>query len=387
MDLDRPNPLRVTCAPGIEPYLRQELEALGYLAASVQPTSMDLTGSLRDCMRLNLHLRTAIAVLYRLDEFVCPSPDHLYQAVAGFAWEDLIPADGYLSVDSRGDHPLIRNWIYANQKVKDAIVDRIQERVGRRPDSGPDRRGVVINVYWKHDHCWLYLNTSGDRLSNRGYRRIPHKAPMVETLAAAVLLASGYDGAAPLVNPMCGSGTLAIEAALIAAGRAPGLLRSNYGLMHVRGFDAEAWNEVRRAAARARTRRPPARIIATDIDAKAVAAARANAKTAGVDHLIEFGVCDFAETPIPGEPGIVLLNPEYGRRLGESTALEQTYERIGDFFKQRCKGHTGYILTASKELAKKVGLRASRRIPFYNAHLECRLLRYELYEGTRRRNV
>jgi putative N6-adenine-specific DNA methylase len=279
--------------------------------------------------------------------------------------------------------------MYANLKVKDAIVDRVAGKTGSRPDSGKDKNNVVVQFYWKDDHCWLYLNTSGQKLSDRSYRKIPHKAPLRESLAAAIITATGYDGSEPLVCPMCGSGTLAIEAALIASRRPPGLLRNNYGFMHVKYFDEPRWRQMRsEALKKSKTRGgkadfKPARIIATDIDAEAVEAARKNAMTAGVSHLIDFDVCDFADTVIPPGAGIIVMNPEYGLRLGEIEKLQNTYKRIGDFFKQKCSGYTGYIFTGNPALGKKVGLRTSRRFEFYNANIECRLLKYELYAGTR----
>jgi len=187
-----------------------------------------------------------------------------------------------------------------------------------------------------------------------------------------------------LVNPMCGSGTLAIEAALIASGRAPGLLRSNFGFMHYKGFDADTWSDMRRAAKKIRHKGSVAPIVATDHDDRAIDAARRNAETAGVHHMIQFEVCDFSDTTIPADQGIVLLNPEYGERLGEVDDLQKTYKRIGDFFKQRCPGWTGYIFTGNLDLAKKVGLKVTRRIEFLNAKIDCRLLKYDLYEGTKR---
>ena len=283
--------------------------------------------------------------------------------------------------------------MYANLKVKDAIVDRISEATGSRPDSGKEKDKVVVQFYWKDDFCRLYLNTSGKKLSDRGYRKMPHQAPLRESLAAAIIMATGYDGSMPLVCPMCGSGTLAIEAALIASKRAPGLLRSNYGFMHLKYFDEQKWRQMRTDALKKSKARggkstvKPARIIATDIDVEAVEAARKNAMTAGVSHLIDFDVCDFAETVIPPGPGIIVMNPEYGLRLGEIEKLNDTYKRIGDFFKQKCAGYTGYIFTGNPALSKKVGLRTSRRIEFYNANIECRLLKYELYAGTKNKTV
>lgn len=420
LSLDEKREIRVTCALLIPPYLRAEIEALGYQLIDEGRAYVELFGTLRDTMRLNLHLRTAQHVLYLLNRFDCDGPEQLYRAVNALPWETIVAADGYLTVSSSVNHPTINSWAFASLKVKDAIVDRIADKMGRRPDSGPDRRGVVVHLEWHGDQAAVYLNTSGNKLSDRGYRRIPHKAPMAETLAAAVLMAAGYDGTGVLVNPMCGSGTLAIEAALIATGRAPGLLRSDYGLLHVLGMDTEAWQAARREAAKgnaaikSRNKTGGSMIIASDLDPAALAAAKQNAKTAGVDHMIEFAQCDFAETRVPelsretasqiertseisagmgvspvNPPiespgrGIVLLNPEYGERMGDEKALEATYARIGDFFKQRCAGYTGFIFTGNRNLAKHVGLRASRRIEFWNARIDCRLMRYEMYKGTR----
>ncbi len=384
--------IAVTCPRGLVEFLRGEIEALGFAVEEAGGSHVNLHGTLRDAMRLNLHLRTAIDVLYLLAEFECDSPEDLYAGAKEIAWEEIVPADGYVSVDSHVRHETMISRTYPNVLLKDAVVDRIFEKAGRRPDSGPSRDRTVLHLYWRDRVARVFLNTSGRKLSDRNYRKIPHSAPMNEALAAGVLMAAGFGHVAgddewwarPLVNPMCGSGTLAIEAALLASGRPPGLLRSHFGFQHVVGFDPQAWEAVRREARKAAPRRSAAPIVASDVDGRAVAAARKNAQTAGVDHQIEFHVCDFAKTPMPSQPGTVILNPEYGLRLGEISELEQTYARIGDFFKQRCAGWRGYIFTGNLELAKKVGLRAKRRMVFYNAQIECRLLEYELYAGTRR---
>ncbi|HRX85446.1 MAG TPA: class I SAM-dependent RNA methyltransferase [Phycisphaerae bacterium] len=384
LDPDAPRTLRITCAPGLAPYLQQEVEDLGLPVDDADATGVELTATLLDAMRLNLYLRTGLNVLCLLEAFTCTDADELYERVNAVAWEELVDPDEYVSVVANVNTPTITDWRFAALRIKDAVVDRMSWAVGTRPDSGPLREHLVIHLHWHGDRAQLYINTSGRKLSDRNYRKIPHKAPMQETLAAAVVLATGYDGSVPFVNPMCGSGTLAIEAALIASGRPPGLLRSNFGFMHLKGYPADAWQALRREAKKVRRPAAPAPIIATDIDAKAILAARRNAETAGVHHLIRFEVCDFAETPVPETPGVMLLNPEYGERLGSMRALEATYARIGDFFKQRCPGWTGWIFTGNRELAKKIGLRASRRIEFFNAKIECRLLKYELYSGTRR---
>jgi putative N6-adenine-specific DNA methylase len=263
-------------------------------------------------------------------------------------------------------------------------VDRIREKRGRRPDAGPLRDRAVAHLYWKDDRAAVYLDTSGEPLSRRGYRKHPMAAPMQETLAAAVVTATGWDGSGAFVNPMCGSGTLAIEAALIGLGIAPGLLRENFGFMHLLGFDRGLWGRLRTEAEQAARKRPSGRIIATDIDPRAAAAAKENARLAGVEQCIEFAVCDYAATPVPEGGGVVVVNPEYGERLGEEEALVPVYRGIGDLFKQRCQGYRGYVFTGNAALAKQVGLKPKRSMPFFNSGIECRLLEYELYAGTKR---
>ena len=179
--------------------------------------------------------------------------------------------------------------------------------------------------------------------------------------------------------------TLAIEAALAGMNRASGILRDNFGFMHLKGFNESLWKELRTQAIKAAKKTLDCRIIATDIRRDAVEAARKNAAMAGVEQLIEFAICDYSETSIPDGSGIVILNPEYGERMGKVKELEGVYKGIGDFLKQKCRGYTGYIFTGNPDLAKKVGLRAKRRVPFFNGAIECRLLEYELYEGSRKK--
>ncbi|MDA8172165.1 MAG: hypothetical protein M0Z48_10115 [Nitrospiraceae bacterium] len=374
----------VTCAKGVPPFLKQELLGLGFPVLSETVAGIETEGTIEDTMRLNLYLRTGHRVLFLLTEFTAADADALYHRVSEIPWENYIDENGYFSVASSVDNPTIRDSRYANVKCKDAIADRIRERRARRPDSGPAQDGVVVNLYWKEDRCSLYLDTSGEPLSRRNYRKIPLAAPMQETLAAAVIMATGWNGGGHFINPMCGSGTLAIEAALIALNRAPGLLRGNYGFMHLKGFSEPLWNKLSAEAKKKSRKTPECRLIATDIKREAVEAARKNAAAAGVEHLIEFGVSDYSGSEVPEGGGIVILNPEYGERMGKVKELEGVYEGVGDFFKQKCKGYTGYLFTGNLDLAKKVGLKAKKRTPFFNGGIECRLLEYELYEGSRK---
>lgn len=374
----------ITCNKRLSPYLQNEVEALGFTLNRVFSTGVELEASVNDCIRLNLNLRCASQILYSIKSFTADNPGRLYKELMEIAWEDLIDFSGYFSVTSNVDNEHITTPLFANLKVKDAIVDRIKDRKGIRPNSGSDGNKAVIHLYWKDDQAEVFIDTSGETLAKHGYRKIPGKAPMLEALAASVIMSTKWDRKSPLVNPMCGSGTLAIEAALLATDKTPGLFRMNYGFMHILGYDEQVFFAERRNLKDQSKKELGFRIIASDMSDDAVDVSRRNAKTAGVDHLIEFHVCDFADTPVPEAPGAVIFNPEYGERLGVHTKLEATYKRMGDFMKTACKGYTGYIFTGNPDLAKKIGLKASRRIEFYNGKLDCRLLEYELYEGSRR---
>ncbi len=374
----------ITCNKRLAPYLQAEVEALGFTPDRVFTTGLELTGTVTDCIKLNLNLRCASQVLYSLKSFTAENPARLYKELVEMEWESLIDFTGYFSVTSNVDNETITTPLFANLKVKDAIVDRIKEKKEIRPNTGPELDKVVIHLYWKDDKADIFLDTSGETLAKHGYRKLPGKAPMLEALAASTIMATDWDQKSPFVNPMCGSGTLAIEAALLATNKRPGLFRMNYSFMHVLGYDEEVFFTERRLLKDQAVKTIDFEIMATDISADAVDIARKNAQTAGVDQLITFKVCDFAETPVPSTPGVIMFNPEYGERMGLHTKLEATYKRIGDFMKQEAKGYRGYIFTGNPDLAKRIGLRASRRIEFYNGKLDCRLLEYELYEGSRR---
>ena len=370
--------IMITTPRGLEKCLMEEVKALDLPVTWAGVSGVKTEGTLLDAMKLNLHLRTGHRVLFLLKSSLCRNADELYRSVAQIPWETIIPADGYVSVVSNVVNESITDTRFASLKCKDAIVDRIHKHKGRRPDAGPEQNSAVVNLYWHNNQAEVYLDTSGEPLSKRGYRKIPLSAPMQETLAAGVIETAGWKGAGHFVNPMCGSGTLAIEAALIGANRAAGLVRPSFGFMHTLLFDKEGWARLR-AEALAAQRPLAGKIIATDILPEAVAAAQQNAKTAGVENLIEFSACDFAETPLPQGNGVVVLNPEYGIRLGEESELAETYRKIGNFFKHKCQGYKGFVFTANTMLAGQIGLKSKRRYNFYSGKVECRLYEYELY--------
>lgn len=374
----------ITCSKRLAPYLEQEVKDLGFELERVFATGVELFGTVNDCIKLNLNLRCASQVHYSLLEFPAKHPDELYRILSEYPWENILSKEGYFSVTCNVDTPSINNTMFVNVKVKDAIVDRIRSKSGKRPNSGSDLSGAVVYLFWKEDRAEVFVDTSGETLSKHGYRKIPGKAPMLEALAAATLLATRWDRKSPFVNPMCGSGTLAIEAAMLATNRRPGLYRSNYSYMHFLNYDKSVHEKEMADLKKQITEVPGMVIIASDNREDAISISKVNAGIAGVEKLIRFQVCDFEDTLLPEESGVIYFNPEYGERLGEISALETTYKRIGDFMKKKCQGYMGYIFTANLDLAKKIGLKASRRIEFYTAKLDCRLLEYELYSGTKK---
>ena len=378
------NKIVITCNKRLSAYLQSEVELLGFKPVRVFQTGVELLGTVTDCIALNLNLRCASQVLYLIKSFKAEDPQQLYNNVVEIEWEKLIDFTGYFSVSSTVNNEHIRTPLFANVKVKDAIADRIKSIKGIRPNSGAEVNKTLVHLYWQDSDADIFLDTSGETLAKHSYRKIPGKAPMLEALAASTIMATRWDKKSTFINPMCGSGTLAIEAALLATDKSPGLFRMNYGFMHIMGYDETVFFQERRKLKDKARKEIGFKIIATDISADAVDISQKNAKTAGVDHLIDFSVCDFADTPVPAEPGIIMFNPEYGERLGVHAKLEATYKRIGDFLKKECLGYRGYVFTGNPDLAKKIGLHAARKIEFYNGKLDCRLLEYELYEGTKR---
>jgi putative N6-adenine-specific DNA methylase len=378
-------PVTITCNKRLAPYVELEVKELGFTPDETLVTSVRLTASINDCIRLNLNLRCASQVLYSLKQFDAVNADDIYKNLVAYPWENILPENGYFSVTSNVLNPTINNNMFANLRVKDAIVDRLRDKRGTRPSTGAELVGAVIHLYWKNESAEVFIDTSGDSLARHGYRKIPGRAPMLEALAAATVLATKWDRTSPFVNPMCGSGTVAIEAALIATNTRPGLFRLNYAFMHLIGYDEQVYFAEMDKLDKQIKEVPGLRIIATDYSDMAIANARKNAVAAGVADLIEFAICDFQDTEVPvGGKGAMFMNPEYGERLGNEEALELVYTQIGDFMKKKCGGYWGYIFTGNLDLAKKIGLKAKRRIEFYTSIIDCRMMEYELYEGSRR---
>lgn len=339
-------PLIVSCAKGLAPITVQELQKMGYSIVDATENTVVVRGNMRDMMELNLRLRTAHRVLAPLLRKDCANLRHLYNDVYSIDWENLLEADGYFMVNNITQNNTVRDTRMTSLVTKDAIVDRMRDKCGGRPDSGRETYGAAIFVYWVDDELIVYLDTTGEPLSRRGYRKMPGSAPMQETLAAGCVLASGWDGTTPFVAPMCGSGTPAIEAALVALNRAPGSFKSHFAFMAIKGYrltipGESAGQSVRRrfgaspeqiwkdkvATAKAQEKSeglPP--IIASDIAEEALEMAHYNAITAGVAEHITFLQCDFAATKLPPAPGVIFINPPYGERLARGVVAEAADE-------------------------------------------------------------
>ena len=395
---DKNYPIIISCAKSLSQWTELEVKNMGYDPIEVTENTVVIRGDMRDMMRLNLQLRTAHRVLVPLLRTTCRNIRDLYEAVKSIDWENHLESDGYFSVSSVVHNFTIRDTRIPSLYTKDAIADRMREKCQRRPDSGGENRGAAVFVYWEKDEAVVYLDTSGEPLSKRGYRKIPGSAPMQETLAAACLMAMGWKCDTPFLSPMCGSGTPAIEAALMAMNRQPGFLKGHFAFQSIKGYTRlipgesapnvaprqhagaspeQIWKElVLEAKGKERTTGMP-RIIATDISPEAVENAHTNAIAAGVAPFIEFKACDFSETPVPEGKGCVFFNPEYGIRLGDPKELAGVYERIGTFMHEKCTGWTGSLITGNPELSHMVNLYYRNRVPFFNGPIDCRLFIYE----------
>lgn len=363
---------------GVEEIAALELVQLGMAEVTAGRGGVSFVCNREGLYRANLWLRTASRVMVRLAVFPCTTPDELYAGVHAIAWPELLTPVMTLAVDCSLRDSILTHSGFVALKTKDAVVDRIRERCGSRPSVDTASPDVRINVHLAKNVCTISLDSSGEPLDRRGYRLERTEAPLRETLAAAVVALTGWDGSLPLVDPMCGSGTIPVEAALLAARVPPGLRRA-FGFQRWIDYDARLWERLHKEAEAGIRRLPVGLITGYDQDSRALVRAGRNAATAGFEGQLHFFHAALEEFRPEGERGIVIINPPYGKRLGDEEELRDLYGRIGDIMKQRCRGWTAYLLTGNLALAKQVGLKASRRHVLFNGPIECRLLRYDLY--------
>ena len=368
-----------TCARGLEPILADELRALN--AGDVQPGrgGVAFAGDLALLYRANLWLRTAVRVLRPILEAHVESPDELYAAVQTIDWAGFLTPEHTLAVDCNVRDSRITHSQYAARRVKDAICDQFVARVGRRPSVDTERPMLGFNLHVYRDRAVLSLDSSWESLHKRGYRPVLVKAPLNEALAAGLILSTGWTGETPLVDPMCGSGSLPIEAGWISLNRPPGLTRKHFGFMGWMDFDVGLWTAVRDEARDGVLKKLPAIIGGSDVRADAVEHARANARAAGIGHLLTFARADLKDfRPPEGPPGVVICNPPYGERIGEEKELRPLYRRMGEVFAERCRGWACCVFTANDAPWREVRLKPTSVTPFWNGKIACRLLRYNL---------
>lgn len=368
-----------TTAKGLEEVLAAELTRLGVSKVSPANGGVNFEGSLNDGYRACLWLRTANRVLQPIVSFFCPSQEALYEGTYAFDWQDLMTPDMTLAVDANLRDSEITHSRFAALKTKDAIVDKIRDHRGKRPNVDPKDPDLRINLHLARNQCTISLDLAGTGLHRRGYRRDPTIAPLKETLAAGLVALTGWDQRAPFVDPMCGSGSLPLEAAMLASNTAPGLLSPDFGFQRWPDYDALAWKALLEEAEQIQNPLTANLIFGSDRDQRAVDLARRNAESARIGKQIRWSYSDFAKLEPPSDHGTLICNPPYGERIGEEAELDAFYRKIGDTFKQRWKGWSAWIFTGNLSLAKRVGLKASRRIVLYNGPIECRLLKYDLY--------
>jgi 23S rRNA (guanine2445-N2)-methyltransferase / 23S rRNA (guanine2069-N7)-methyltransferase len=375
-----------TTAKGLEELLATELRDLGAERVGVGRAGVSFSGPLEVAYRACLWSRVASRVLLPLASFRADSPEALYAGVRGLRWTEHLSSRGTLAVDCSSTQSKVTHSHFAALTTKDAIVDQLRERTGERPSVDVARPDVRVNVYLHRDRATVSIDLSGESLHRREYRERGVAAPLKENLAAALLLLAEWPAVAraggDFVDPMCGSGTLPIEAALIAADIAPGLRRTHFGFVRWRGHQAEIWRRLL-ADAKEKEIRDPKRLPAIrgyDLHGGAVGTALTNVERAelrGRVHIEKRALADCVP-PASGGTGVFIVNPPYGERLGDVATLAPLYAEIGDVLRRRFTGWTGYVLAGNADLAKHVGLRAARRFVVYNGAIECRLLKFPI---------
>ncbi|MCX6292116.1 MAG: THUMP domain-containing protein [Bacteroidetes bacterium] len=369
---------------GFEDILAEELRLLG--AENIEKVTRAVTfeGDDEIMYRANLWSRVALRILKPVKSFPAGSEQQLYDEVRKIDWSQFISVDDTLAVDGVVSNSVLNHSLYVALKTKDAIVDQFRDLTGKRPSVDTAHPTVRINVHISRDVANISLDSSGDSLHKRGYRNQTGEAPINETLAAGMVILSGWDRKSPLIDFMCGSGTILIEAALMARNIAPGIFRNEFGFQRWKEFDNELWEKIREEAKAGEISKVDFPLTGIEKFAPTLKMAKENAGNAKLADSIRFQAMTFEEYTPEAQNGTVIINPPYGGRITDQDLL-QLYKTIGDNLKKKYKGFTAWILTANKEAAKSIGLKPSRKIELYNGSLECRFLKFELYEGTRKK--
>jgi putative N6-adenine-specific DNA methylase len=379
-----PQAFFASCPRGLEALLADELRQLGALSSEPVPGGVAFSGDMQTCYRANLESRLATRVLMRLARSPCRDEQDIYDAALALRWPDWFGEKHSIRVDVNAVRSPLKSLEFVTLRIKDAVCDRFRADRGARPDVDTRSPDVRIQGFLDEESITLYLDTSGEPLNKRGYRRDAGEAPLKENLAAGILRLAGWDLREPLLDPMCGSGTLVVEAAMMALAIPPGHARG-FGFERLANFDARCWKELRDTAlAKAE---PPRKlmIFGSDRYGEELKRARVNLEAAGLADCVELKQADVLDTGAPAGAGVLVANPPYGARIGDDKALEEFYPKLGDTLKKYYSGWRCYILSADTRLPKLIRLHASKRTPLFNGPLECRLYEYKMMAGSMRK--
>ena len=358
----------------------QELAALG-IAANAVPGGVAFAGGWDACYRANLWSRLASRILWRIGDFRYRNEQEIYAAARAVDWPRYFRVERTLRVNVTAQKSPLKSLEFATLRIKDAVCDRFRDALGKRPSVERASPDVRVHAFLEAEAGTLYMDTSGEPLFKRGWRAEEAEAPLRENLAAGIVMLTGWTSGEVLLDPMCGGGTLLVEAAAMARGRAPGAKRA-FAFEKLAAYDAALWERIKREAHGKET--APS-LYGSDIDAKALAAARRNLAQAGVERWVALERVDVLERPSPAAAGVMLMNPPYGERMGSAAELTRFYPLLGDALKKRFAGWRCYIFTADLRLPQLIRLQPARRVPLWNGALECRLYEFRIVAGSNRK--
>ncbi len=376
-------PIIAKTISGLEDVLVKDLESLGAVDLLKLNRAVSFTGDQPLLYRVNYCCRTALRILKPLFHFEILEQKDLYDRLYEYPWENFIDPEKTISIDAVISYTVFTNSQFVAQKSKDAIVDRLRDKLGKRPSVDLDDPDLRINVHLFKDLCTVSLDSSGQSLHRRGYRKNTGPAPINEVLAAGLVMLSGWDITTPLLDPMCGSGTLLIEAAMIAKNIPAGYFRDSYGFMKWNDFDSGLWERVR-AESLARVSTLNLHLFGSDRSGRAIEAAGINMQHAGFQNDITLNEVSFEESVPPAEKGFIICNPPYDERIKLDDAVA-FYKMIGDTLKRKYSGFQAWFISSDLESLKFIGLRPSRRIVVFNGPLECRFVKFEVFTGKKAR--
>jgi putative N6-adenine-specific DNA methylase len=370
---------------GLEETLAGELLRLGAKDVEIHNRAVSFVGDKGFMYKANLNARTALRILVPVETITVVNEKSLYEGIQSIDWEKYMDVTDTLAIDSVVNSDLFTHSQYVSQKAKDAIVDQFRAKYGERPSVDLDKPTIRINLHIFKDVCTISLDSSGESLHKRGYRDKTNLAPINEVLAAGLVMLSGWDKRTNFIDPMCGSGTIVIEAALYANNIPAGYFREDFGFMRwhkFMPFDEELWDTIFDAAINKITNHEQV-IIGGELSPNVAKKAKENVKLAKVDDIVTIRNCDMKDFEVPPGRGVVIINPPYGERMVKDN-IEELYKMMGDTFKQKFAGYNCWILSSNMDAFKHVGLRPTRKIALFNGQLECRFMKFEIYEGTKK---